>query len=160
MAIGFIKFTSARSVVSTQKFARSHRRCPPRRPAHNRPPPPNQPSPSTPLGALSPSSAFSVQAPGTRGSVLALSQQAPLKSQISNLKSPPPAAGSGLLGESQLSLRTECAYPPSEQATYQHAPFYYLLFTIYYFSPLPTRHSHFSLPPPLRPREVARDANL
>ena len=33
-----------------------------------------------------------------------------------------PAAGSGLLGESQLSLRTECAYkPPSEQASTGHA---------------------------------------
>jgi hypothetical protein len=33
-------------------------------------------------------------------------------SQISNLKSPHRAAGSGLLSELQLSLRTECAYPP------------------------------------------------
>jgi hypothetical protein len=43
---------------------------------------------------------------------LAPSDQAPLPtSPISNLKSPPRAAGSGLLGESQLSGRTRCARP-------------------------------------------------
>ena len=41
------------------------------------------------------------------------SEPAHLKSQIANLKSPQPAEGSGLLGESQLSGRTECARPVS-----------------------------------------------
>jgi hypothetical protein len=74
----------------------------------------------------------------------------PAPSQISNLKSQilQPAEGSGLLGESQLSLRTECACQPSDHALSDQA--------------LPTSHfrpaspnpafslltSHFSLPNP------------
>ncbi len=49
-----------------------------------------------------------------------LSQHAP--SQFSNFKSSPPAAGSGLLGQSQLSLRTEYAYPPSHNKPSLPAP--------------------------------------
>ena len=51
--------------------------------------------------------------PGTRGSELA-----PLPTSPPNK----PAAGSGLLGESQLSLRTECACQPSDHALSDQAP--------------------------------------
>jgi hypothetical protein len=70
---------------------------------------------------------------------LTRNQPPPTKpSQISNLKSPPPAAGSGLLGESQLSGRTECARPvSSHKPSSEHAR-----------SQISNLRSHFPLSPP------------
>ena len=106
-------------------------------------PPPTRPSPNTPLGALSPSSAFSVQAPGTQGSVLALSQPAPSPNK--------PAAGSALLGKSQLSLCAPSAPTRSPHTPFSEpAPFYNLLFTISN-PPPPTHHysPHFAYSLPI-----------
>jgi hypothetical protein len=67
-----------------------------------------------------------------------------LKFQISNLKSPHRAAGSGLLGASQLSLRAEHAYTLSPQAPLPTRPPSPFRILTSHFSLLT---SHFSLPP-------------
>jgi hypothetical protein len=81
-----------------------------------------------------------------------------LKFQISNLKSPHRAAGSGLLGASQLSLRAEHAYTLSPQAPLPTRPPSPFRILTSHFSLLT---SHFSLltspfPPPRRSAGLPR----
>jgi len=80
------------------------------------------------------------------------SQISNLKSQISNPPRPPQALD--CCEPSQLSLRAEHAYPLSQHASSQHAPFHHLLFTIHNFQ---SPHRYLNSRPPMSITTAARN---